>query len=174
MLEALFEFLQNNTTTTLLGAAILVLLGVFLRELVPWLLRQFHKGGEKLLAYGSGRGADYKFERAYLDWIVLRNGSLGLLPSNIAANVPSAQGAELEKVFVDLRLTGSGLSEPREDGDLIVLEQRMGRISNARGLWRFVPERFRPEPKQYGSELGRTPALFQSSKQPSLVEGSFL
>ncbi len=150
------EFIKNYGSNALIVGVILFFLGLFLRELVPWLLRQIQRGGEALFAFASGRGADYKFERAYLDWMIQRNMSLGLLPSNIAANVPSAQGAELEKVFVELRLTGTGQSEPREDTDLFILDQRMGRMYRPRGLWRFVPERFRPEPKQYGSELGRT------------------
>lgn len=161
MLDSIGEIIKQYGTNPLVLVIVGALLAVLLQRLAPWLLRQFYKVGEAFAALFGGRFKDYQFQREYLNWLIQRHAYLGMLPTNLEAARPDKQKAvELENVFVDLVLTGAGeTTQPAETIDSIVLEQRFGRRS-PRGIWRFVPERFRREPKQYGSAFGRTMQQF--------------
>lgn len=157
MLDSIGEFIRQYGTNPLVLVIIGAVLAVVLQRLAPWFLRQFYKGGEAVAALLGGRFGDYRFERAYLNWIIQRHAYLGLLPSNLEATREDKQkSVELENVFVDLVLTATGqAAKPELDVEGDILARHLGRTSR-RGIWRLVPERFRPQYKQYGSALGRT------------------
>ena len=74
------------------------------------------QGGKRLLKRAQrGLRPDARFEQLYLDWLVSRHQSLGLLPARVATLSPTMrqQAARLEDVYVDLTvMPGRGLSAP--------------------------------------------------------------
>ncbi len=58
----------------------------------------------------SGRGKDYAFERAYLNWIINQHRYLGLLPARVVAARWGEEGrsVDLEKVYVSLHVSAQG------------------------------------------------------------------
>ncbi len=148
------DFIKQYGSNTLIAGVILFLLGLFLRDLAPWFLRQLQKLFSALVAQLGGNSADYKFERAYVQWLILQSAGLGLLPSNVAVSARQ-QEAELEKVFVDLVLTTTGeAAQPAARGERDLFDPQLYR-SQTRGVWRFLPQRFQPRPARAQSELGR-------------------
>ena len=96
----------------LLGAvfgSILTLVGVFFRQigrfiadLTKWLWVKM-----------QGRGADYNFERSYLDWLIGKHRHLGLLPARLVERRwKDRQGlVDLENVYVGLSMSHLGGDE---------------------------------------------------------------
>jgi HEAT repeat protein len=100
-LQRLAEWLDKNNENKLLAAIVTVVLGVILRDLVPYLWNVMGKfliwGGKHI----GGRFGFRYFEKTYLSWLVTELGELklaGIVSTDVAKK------PRLEQVFISLRV----------------------------------------------------------------------
>jgi len=103
----------SNSLVDLFLGALLTLLAVFFRRIVNGLAHIF----AWFWAIVRKRGKDYRFERAYLHWMINRYRYLGLLPARTVTSLWGEQRnvVNLEEVYVTLQVSESG-SERRDTG----------------------------------------------------------
>lgn len=103
----------SNPLVDILFGSLLTLLAVFFRRVVHGLAYAF----TWFRAIVRRRGKDYRFERAYLNWMINKYRYLGLLPARTVASRWGEQRSvvNLEEVYVTLQVSGSG-SERRDTG----------------------------------------------------------
>lgn len=150
-----FTQLWNTLSANPLAVAIIsVIATALVINFAPWLSRQLVRLGGALVAFAGGRGQDFQFERKYLNWLIDRHAYLGLVAPNVAVQMRGhKQTTDLEQVFVDLQLTSSGGGET-ETRAIQDVERYLPGRRRTEGIWRYVPERFRPEERRVISQLG--------------------
>ena len=140
MWATVLEFVTKNVNAIallLVGA----LIGLLVNKIAPWIFHQAQSISAAFLALVSGRWQDYRFERQYLNCLIGVHRYLGQLPSNVAvATGEHAQWAELEKVYVSLSFTPSGVTSSEERAFQDAGELR--RLRRPSWWVRFIPERF--------------------------------
>lgn len=105
--DPVLQFIEKHPVLfTLLGAvfgSILTLVGVFFRQ-IRGLITHIAKW---LSAKIRRRGADYDFERSYLDWLIREHRHLSLLPAQFVARrwKDRQRLVDLEKVYTSLSIS---------------------------------------------------------------------
>jgi len=101
ILQRLTDWLNKNNENKLWAAIITVVLGVILRDLIPYTWRLIGKGLAWVGKHIGGKFGFNYFEKTYLNWLVteLRELKLAGIVSTDATKKP-----KLEQVFVSLRV----------------------------------------------------------------------
>ena len=101
MWQRILLWTDKTDTNKLTAAIVLLLLGVLLREVLPYFFRHAVRFLLWLGKHAGGRLGYYHFQRRYLDWVVTELSELKLAG---IVSVDSAKKPKLDQVFVSLRV----------------------------------------------------------------------